>query len=105
MVGADAGRRQGQRQWDSLIPRNVVRSICGQRRKRITMNNSQHDTRAAGPAWPLYLALLALATAGLRTVTSSPYWMHLVSGRWIRENGIPRTDPFTLTQAGERGWI
>ena len=51
--------------------------------------------------WPIILALATVAAVCCRTVSQSTIWMHLSVGRWIREHGIPKTDPFSLMRSGE----
>lgn len=54
--------------------------------------------------WPILLALTAVAAVGVRTVTQPSVWMHLSMGRWIHQHGIPRIDPFHMTDK-ETPWM
>jgi len=55
----------------------------------------------------IVLALLVLVLAGVRTISQPDVWMHLASGRWQQEHGLPQTettDPFSYTSA-DASWI
>ncbi|HIE10911.1 MAG TPA: tetratricopeptide repeat protein [Kiritimatiellae bacterium] len=61
--------------------------------------------RRKGPADLLILlALVAFAVVGMRTITRSDFWRHLAVGRLIAAEGIPRTDVFSFTRAGQ-AWV
>ncbi|MBN1269926.1 MAG: tetratricopeptide repeat protein [Kiritimatiellae bacterium] len=66
--------------------------------------NSKSNT---SPAWVKLLILLGLvvvACVGLRTISTSEVWMHLASGRWMAENGMPDKDPFSFTRDNSQ-WV
>ena len=51
------------------------------------------------------LGLLVIVLAGLRTVGTPSFWLHLASGRYIAEHGVPATDPFSLSVPEGTPWI
>ncbi len=62
------------------------------------MNDS---TKAAGGGVSRFyvpLGLLVLGLFGVRTISHADFWTHLVTGRWIAANGIPRLDNLSLIQ-------
>ena len=54
------------------------------------------------PAIVSLVALISwLTVAKVGALIDSDLWWHLAAGDWIRENGIPRTDPFSWTAADQ----
>src|SRR6056297_958410 len=48
------------------------------------------------------LALLVLASFGIRTIGTGSWWSHLATGRLMaEEGGVPQADQLTFTQANE----
>ncbi len=70
-----------------------------------TVSASATDRPALFSRFLLSLAGLALACFGLHTVANSSVWMHLASGRFIAQNGLPTQDPFSFTTDPGRPWV
>lgn len=70
------------------------------------MNNKGEHRDAATPVRGTWIigALVVLALAGIRTITLGSTWLHLATGKFISEHGIPRTASWSLTD-GDRTWI
>ncbi|HEY8240877.1 MAG TPA: tetratricopeptide repeat protein [Kiritimatiellia bacterium] len=55
--------------------------------------------------WLEAIGLAAIAAFALRTISNSEVWMHLATGRWILEHGLPRNDVFSFATDAARPWI
>jgi tetratricopeptide (TPR) repeat protein len=66
---------------------------------------STNKQGSTGGAWLIGLGLLAVAAFSLRTITNSSFWMHLATGRWILQHGVPRHDMFAFTTGADQPWI
>lgn len=52
----------------------------------------------------IMLSFAVAAVMGLHTIAHGDFWMHLSVGRWIAENGIPRSDALSFVMQGSP-WI
>lgn len=65
----------------------------------MTATNEQYPALRRHGRWFVWLALLTLATFGIRTISNSDFWLTLACGRWITGHGVPQVDPFSLTRS------
>jgi hypothetical protein len=67
------------------------------------MNTQTNETESQTLAGRILVlaGLLVVAVLGIRTIGNADFWTHLVAGRWIAGNGIPRVDSFSFTAAGQ----
>ena len=70
----------------------------------MNQSNGSSDRRFCFTCLLCSLALVVLALAGIRTISSGSLFSHLAVGRWIAANGIPRVDALSFTAAGAP-WI
>ncbi len=70
------------------------------------MNEAAPEAKEAnrGGGWLSVVGLAVLALFGVRTISHASFWLRLVAGRAIAEQGITRSDSMTFTAAGQP-WI